>query len=85
MGLAIATAARGADHLYGFPVLDEFGFEKEIRERFGEKYLPEIADRLNPKYKGFMVKECEDYMAVVEAVGYASMEPRSPQSSTIKT
>lgn len=78
MGLAIATAARGADHLYGFPVLDEVGFEKEIRERFGEEYLPEIADRLNPKYKGFMVKECEDYMAVVEAVGVCKYGTQIP-------
>ncbi|MGC9103919.1 MAG: aldehyde ferredoxin oxidoreductase C-terminal domain-containing protein, partial [Candidatus Methanodesulfokora sp.] len=69
MGLAHVTAARGADHLYAFPVLDEVGFEKEIRERFGEKYLPEIAERLNPKYKGVMVKELEDFNAVVESVG----------------
>ncbi|RLG47526.1 MAG: aldehyde ferredoxin oxidoreductase [Thermoproteota archaeon] len=69
MGLAHVTAARGADHLYAFPVLDEVGFEREIRERFGEQYLPEIAERLNPKYKGFMVKEMEDFCAVVEAVG----------------
>jgi len=33
MGLAAATAARGADHLYGFPVLDEVGFEDTIREQ----------------------------------------------------
>ena len=69
MGLAAATAARGADHLYAFPVLDEVGFEDAIRERFGEKYLPEISDRLNPKYKGFMVKECEDFCRLVEACG----------------
>jgi aldehyde:ferredoxin oxidoreductase len=78
MGLANATAARGADHLYGFPVLDEVGFEKAIRERFGAKYLPEIGEKLNPKYKGLMVKECEDYMVVIESVGvckYGTMIP----------
>ncbi len=69
MGLAHATSNRGADHLYAFPVLDEVGFEKEIVERFGERYLPEMTDRLNPKYKGIMVKELEDFCAVVEAVG----------------
>jgi len=69
MGLASATAARGADHLYAFPVLDEVGFEKAIEERFGKEYLPEIGDRLSPKYKGLMVKECEDFMVVVESVG----------------
>ena len=69
MGLASATAARGADHLYAFPVLDEIGFDVEIRKRYGDQYLPEMADRLNPKYKGIMVKLNEDYCAVVESVG----------------
>jgi len=78
MGLAAATAARGADHLYGFPVLDEVGFEDTIRERFGDKYLPEISDRLNPKYKGFMVKECEDFMVVVESVGVCKYGTQIP-------
>ena len=69
MGLAAVTAARGADHLYAFPVLDEAGFDEDIKKRFGEEYLPEMADRLNPKYKGIMVKECEDFMVMVESVG----------------
>jgi len=68
MGLAHATAARGADHLYAYPVLDEIGFEDAIIERFGEKYLPEISDRLNPRYKGFMVKECEDLCAIADSL-----------------
>jgi aldehyde:ferredoxin oxidoreductase len=78
MGLAAATAARGADHLYAFPVLDEVGFEDEIEKRFGKNYLPEIIDRLNPKYKGFMVKECEDYMAVIESVGVCKYGTQIP-------
>lgn len=78
MGLAAATAARGADHLYAFPVLDEAGFDDEIRERFGEEYLPEMTDRLNPKYKGIMVKECEDYMVVVESVGLCKYGTQIP-------
>jgi aldehyde:ferredoxin oxidoreductase len=69
MGLATATAARGADHLYAFPVLDEVGFDEEIGIRYGTEYLPEIGDRLNPKYKGIMVKENEDFCAVVESLG----------------
>lgn len=69
MGLASATAARGADHLYAFPVLDEVGFDEEIASRYGEKYLPEIGDRLDPKYKGIMVRENEDFCAVVESLG----------------
>jgi len=69
MGLASAVSARGADHLYAFPVLDEVGFGKEIEERLGKQYLPEIADRLNPKYKGIMVKKCEDFCRLIECVG----------------
>jgi aldehyde:ferredoxin oxidoreductase len=78
MGLAAVTAARGADHLYSFPVLDEVGFDDEIRKRFGEKYLPQMADRLNPTYKGIMVKECEDYMVVVESVGLCKYGTQIP-------
>ncbi|MFW9836584.1 MAG: aldehyde ferredoxin oxidoreductase family protein [Candidatus Thorarchaeota archaeon] len=78
MGLAAVTAARGADHLYSFPVLDEAGFDEEIRERFGEEYLPEMAERLNPKYKGIMVKECEDFMVMVESVGLCKYGTQIP-------
>ena len=78
MGLAAVTAARGADHLYAFPVLDEAGFDKEIKERFGEQYLPEMADRLNPKYKGIMVKKCEDFMVMVESVGLCKYGTQIP-------
>jgi aldehyde:ferredoxin oxidoreductase len=78
MGLAAVTAARGADHLYAFPVLDEVGFDEEIKKRFGEKYLPEIAERLNPKHKGYMVKECEDFMVVVESVGLCKYGTQIP-------
>ncbi|MHA1806452.1 MAG: aldehyde ferredoxin oxidoreductase family protein [Candidatus Thorarchaeota archaeon] len=78
MGLAAATAARGADHLYAFPVLDEAGFDDEIKKRFGEQYLPEMTDRLSPVYKGIMVKECEDYMVVVESVGLCKYGTQIP-------
>ncbi len=78
MGLAAVTAARGADHLYAFPVLDEVGFDDEIRHRYGGKYLPEIADRLNPKYKGVMVQMSEDYMVVVESVGLCKYGTQIP-------
>ncbi len=78
MGLAAVTAARGADHLYAFPVLDEAGFDDEIKERFGEEYLPEMAERLNPKYKGIMVKECEDFMVVVESLGLCKYGTQIP-------
>lgn len=78
MGLAAATAARGADHLYAFPVLDEAGFDDEIKERLGEEFLPEMADRLDPTYKGIMVKECEDYMVMIESVGVCKYGTQIP-------
>jgi len=78
MGLAAVTAARGADHLYAFPVLDEVGFDEEIKRRHGEQYLPEMADRLSPRYKGIMVKESEDYMVVVESVGLCKYGTQIP-------
>lgn len=68
MGLAHATSARGADHLYAYAVLDELGFEDALAERFGEERLPEIGDRLNPMYKAFMVKESEDLCALVDSL-----------------
>ncbi|TFH10312.1 MAG: aldehyde ferredoxin oxidoreductase [Candidatus Thorarchaeota archaeon] len=78
MGLAAVTAARGADHLYAFPVLDEAGFDEDIKKRFGAEYLPEMADRLSPKYKGIMVKECEDFMVMVESVGLCKYGTQIP-------
>jgi aldehyde:ferredoxin oxidoreductase len=78
MGLAAVTAARGADHLYAFPVLDEVGFDEDIKKRFGEEYLPEMANRLSPKYKGIMVKECEDFMVMIESVGLCKYGTQIP-------
>ena len=78
MGLAAVTAARGADHLYAFPVLDEVGFDEDIKKRFGEEYLPEMAERLNPKYKGLMVKQCEDFMVMVESAGLCKYGTQIP-------
>ena len=78
MGLGMTVAERGADHLYSFPVLDEVGFEKEIRERYGEQYLPEIADKQSPVHKDVMVKLNEDFAVLVESVGvckYGTMIP----------
>ena len=69
MGLAHAVSTRGADHLRASAFLDEIGFEEAVKKRFGEQYLPEMADRLNEKYKGVMVKICEDFAAVVSSLG----------------
>ncbi len=78
MGLAIAVSARGADHLYAFPVLDEGGFDEEVERIYGAKYMPEMADRLNPVHKGHMIYVNENWGAVVESsvvCKYGTMVP----------
>lgn len=69
MGLAHATSSRGADHLKAFPTIDETGYPNEGRRRYGEAYLPEIVDPLSNKYKAFLVKDGEDYGAVIDSLG----------------
>jgi aldehyde:ferredoxin oxidoreductase len=69
MGLAHATSNRGADHLKAFPVIDETGYPDEARRRYGERYLPEMAQPLATKYKPLLVKDGEDYGAVVDSTG----------------
>ncbi|HEY3316749.1 MAG TPA: aldehyde ferredoxin oxidoreductase family protein [Bacillota bacterium] len=69
MGLAHVTSSRGADHLKGFPTIDETGYPTEARRRYGEQYLPDMADPRSTKFKGFLIKDGEDYAAVVDAVG----------------
>ena len=68
MGLAHVTSNRGADHLYSSSFLDEVGFEEIIISRFGEQYLPEMADRLSPKYKWLMVYDCENLAVLMDAL-----------------
>lgn len=69
MGLAHATSSRGADHLKAFPTIDETGYPEEARRRYGEEYLPEMAQPLATKYKPLLVKDGEDFGAVVDSVG----------------
>ena len=69
MGLAHVTSTRGADHLKAFPVIDETGYPDEGRRRYGEEYLPEIVDPLATKHKPMLVKDGEDFGAVVDSVG----------------
>jgi aldehyde:ferredoxin oxidoreductase len=69
MGLAHVTSSRGADHLKAFPVVDETGFPDEGRRRYGEKYLPEIVQPLATKHKAFLVKDGEDFGAIVDSTG----------------
>jgi aldehyde:ferredoxin oxidoreductase len=69
MGLAHATSNRGADHLKAFPVIDETGYPDEARRRYGEAYLPEMAQPLATRHKPFLVKDGEDFGAVVDSAG----------------
>lgn len=69
MGLAHITSTRGADHLKAFPTIDETGYPNEVIRRYGRKYLPEMADPHATKYKPFLVKDGEDFGAVVDSVG----------------
>jgi aldehyde:ferredoxin oxidoreductase len=78
MGLTSAVSPRGADHLYAFPVLDEGGFDEEIRKIYGEEYWPEMGERRNPKYKGYLVFVDENFAVVVDSLGtckYGTMIP----------
>lgn len=69
MGLAHATSSRGADHLKAFPVLDETGAPEEAVRRYGSKYLPDLVNPLATKHKAFLVKDGEDYGAVIDSTG----------------
>ena len=68
MAIAHATSPRGADHLRHCTFYDEIGFPDAIVSRFGEQYLPEMADRLAIKYKGILAKGCEDAAAIMNAL-----------------
>ncbi len=69
MGLAHATSSRGADHLKAFPTIDETGYPSEAIRRYGDQYMPELVDPLAIRYKPMLVKDGEDYGAVVDSCG----------------
>jgi aldehyde:ferredoxin oxidoreductase len=69
MGLAHITSSRGADHLKAFPTIDETGNPDEVARRYGARYLPEMADPHATRHKSFLVKDGEDFGAVVDSVG----------------
>ena len=69
MGLAHVTSTRGADHLKAFPVIDETGYPSEAVRRYGDQYLPELVAPLATRYKAMLVKDGEDYGAVVDSSG----------------
>lgn len=65
--LAHVTSTRGADHLKGFPCIDETGYVDAAVKRYGEQYLPEIVDGLSTKYKPMVVKDGEELGAVTDS------------------
>ncbi|MBN1857843.1 aldehyde ferredoxin oxidoreductase family protein, partial [Candidatus Bipolaricaulota bacterium] len=69
MGLAHITSNRGADHLKAFPTIDETGLPDEVARRYGHRYLPEMADPRATRHKPFLVKDGEDFGAVVDSLG----------------
>ena len=69
MGLAHMTSNRGADHLKAFPTVDETGSPAEVLRRYGPQFLPEMADPHATRHKPFLVKDGEDFGAVVDSVG----------------
>ncbi len=68
MGLAHAVSSRGADHLKGYPTLDESGYKEAVIERFGKEHLL-ILDRLSPIDKALLVKDGEELSAIADSVG----------------
>ena len=69
MGLAHVTSSRGADHLKAFPTIDESGYEGEAVQRYGKECLPEIVDGTQTKHKPMVVKDGEEFCAVVDSSG----------------
>ena len=74
MALAHAVASRGADHLKGFPTVDELDYSTPIgdpdfiKNRFGKK-LKGIENRLSYEHKAFLVKDGEDFCSIIDSVG----------------
>ena len=73
MGLAQATSNRGADHLKGFPTIDETGYAGSAIKRYGEDKMPEIIDGIQTKYKPMVVKDGEEFCAVIDSSGICKM------------
>ncbi len=69
MGLAQATSSRGADHLKGFPTIDETGYAGPAAKRYGEECMPEIIDGTQSKHKPLVVKDGEEFCAIIDSAG----------------
>ncbi|MEM3061703.1 MAG: aldehyde ferredoxin oxidoreductase family protein, partial [Candidatus Bathyarchaeia archaeon] len=78
IGLTYAISVRGADHLRSLCTVDELGYRDIAIERFGEYDVNEIVNLLSEKYKGYIVKDQEDFFAIVDSLlvcKYGTMWP----------
>ncbi len=78
IGLTHAISVRGADHLRSLCTVDELGYIEIAEERFGKERAPEICNLLTEKYKGIIVKDQEDFFAIVDSLitcKYGTMWP----------
>ena len=73
MGLAHVTSSRGADHLKGFPTIDETGYAGSAIKRYGKDKMPEIINGIEIKYKPMVVKDGEEFCAVIDSSGICKM------------
>jgi aldehyde:ferredoxin oxidoreductase len=78
IGLTHAISVRGADHLRSLCTVDELGYRDIAIERFGADKVDEITNLLSEKYKGYIVKDQEDFFAIVDSLlvcKYGTMWP----------
>ncbi|MEM1842701.1 MAG: aldehyde ferredoxin oxidoreductase C-terminal domain-containing protein [Ignisphaera sp.] len=78
VGLTWAISVRGADHLRSLTTVDELGYRDVTAERFGVDKVECVCDRLTEECKALIVKDQEDFFAVVDSVimcKYGTMWP----------
>jgi len=78
IGLTFAISVRGADHLRSLCTIDELGYTDIAAERFGEENVKDVCDLLSEKKKGMIVKDQEDFFAIVDSLiicKYGAMWP----------
>lgn len=69
LGLTQAISPRGSCHMRSLVVIDQgFTFQKIAAQRYGKDKLPEICDPYDEKYKGLVVKDCEDVYAIRDSL-----------------
>jgi aldehyde:ferredoxin oxidoreductase len=78
IGLTHAIGLRGADHLRSLCTVDELGYRKIAMNRFGKDNVDDICSLLSEQKKGLIVKDQEDFFAVVDSLiicKYGTMWP----------